>query len=295
MSRGISSARVMSGFVMSGLFGAILASMIPAMPAAATEPVDLELVIATDVSRSIDEDEAQLQRRGIAAAFRSKVIIRAIQSGFLRRITVAYIDYSSALFNKVVVDWRILADRNSAEAFADTLLRAPLTFGRRTSISDGIALAARMIESNDIEGTRRVIDVSGDGPNNFGALVNRVRDEAIARRITINGLPIINKTDRFNSRYFLPDLDDYYRGCVIGGPGAFLVAARNFKDFARAIRRKLILEIAGLTPKTRIADRGLLIRASTHSPLRARRSGYVYKKGCDIGERMRGGYWGDEP
>ena len=144
MSRGISSARVMSGFVMSGLFGAILASMIPAMPAAATEPVDLELVIATDVSRSIDEDEAQLQRRGIAAAFRSKVIIRAIQSGFLRRITVAYIDYSSALFNKVVVDWRILADRRDGLS-GPLPVMAPL-MGRSAAasiIAEPVAILAR--------------------------------------------------------------------------------------------------------------------------------------------------------
>jgi hypothetical protein len=295
MRSGYSSAgsarRVISGL----LGGAILNLVMFATPAAAIEPVDLELVIATDVSRSIDEEEAQLQRRGIAAAFRSHDIIRAIQSGFLRRIAVAYIDYSSAMFNKVVVDWRILADRNSAEAFAETLLKAPLTFGRRTSISDGIEFAARMIDTNNMEGTRRVIDVSGDGPNNFGRLVHHVRDDAVARRITINGLPIINKTDQFNSRYYLPDLDDYYRGCVIGGPGAFLVAATDFKDFARAIRRKLILEIAGRRPEIRRAGGGLLIRASAHSRRRAPRSGYVYKKGCDIGERMRDGYWGDEP
>ncbi|MHA1109352.1 MAG: DUF1194 domain-containing protein, partial [Alphaproteobacteria bacterium] len=119
--------------------------------------------------------------------------------------------------------------------------------------------------------------------NNWGGLVDQVRDATIAKRITINGLPILNEADRFSSRYYLPDLDDYYRGCVIGGPGAFLVVARDFKDFARAIRRKLILEIASLS------NRPLLVRAAASA-----RRGYVYKKGCDIGERMRGRDWGDD-
>jgi len=256
------------------------------MPAAAT-PVDLELVIATDVSYSIDEGEARLQRQGIAQAFRSEQVIRAIRSGFLRRIGVAYVDYSSRAFNRVVIDWRVIDGRASAEAFAADLLKSSLTTGRRTSISDAVEFAAEMIETNDLEGTRRVIDVSGDGPNNFGRLVDDVRDATIARRITINGLPIMNQNDAFASRYYLADLDLYYRGCVIGGPGAFLVVANNFTDYARAIRRKLILEIAGLTPTPERAPRALVIKASSHARLRPSPGGYVYPKGCDIGERMR--------
>lgn len=268
-------------------FVAGLMLYIPARPAPAAEPVDLELVIATDVSRSIDHEEALLQRQGIATAFRSRDIIQAIQSGFLRRIAVAYIDYSSQAYNQVIVDWRVIRDRQSAEAFADTLLKAPLSFGLRTSISDAIELGARMIETNGFEGTRRVIDVSGDGPNNFGRLVDDVRDAAIARRITINGLPIMNQNDAFASRYYLADLDLYYRGCVIGGPGAFLVVANNFTDYARAIRRKLILEIAGLAPPPYGHPRAMAIKASSHARLRPSPGGYVYPKGCDIGERMR--------
>ena len=283
-----------SGWMIATLLGGAILGLAPwPSPAAATEPVDLELVIATDVSQSIDDEEALLQREGIAAAFRSKHVIQAIRSGFLRRIAVAYIDYSSAYFNKIVVDWRIVRDRKSAEAFADALLKAPLTVGRRTSISDAIELATTMIETNDFDGTRRVIDVSGDGPNNFGRLVDRVRDATIAKRITINGLPIVNDRGQFNSRYYLPDLDEYYRGCVIGGAGAFIVVARDFKDFARAIRRKLILEIAAAPPEFRRARSGFILKASAHSRLRPRRSGGVYEKGCDIGERMRQGYWGD--
>lgn len=228
---------------------ALCATLLFAAPGVvAKQYVDLELVIATDVSRSIDSDEARLQRQGVAAAFRSKQVIDAIQSGVLQRIAVAYIDYSSRDWNKLLIDWRIIRDRKTAHAFADTLLSQELTFGRRTSISDALEQAADLIDGNDIEGTRRVIDVSGDGPNNFGRYVDTVRNETIAKRITINGLPIMNERNNVFSRYNLPDLDNYYRGCVIGGPGAFLVVARDFKDFARAIRKKLILEIAGGVP-----------------------------------------------
>ena len=258
--------------------GGVLAGPAFAAAARAAESVDLELVIATDVSRSIDHQEALLQREGVAAAFRNPAVIRAIGSGILGRIGVAYIDYSSRAFNKVVIDWTVVHDRASAESFAARLLAAPLTFGRRTSISDAIELAQEMIESNALEGTRRAIDVSGDGPNNHGRLVSAVRDAAIGRRIAINGLPIVNERGAFNSRFYLPDLDKYYLGCVIGGPGAFLVVANSFEDFARAIRRKLILEIAGAPPAG-------LIRAS--SP-----TGYVYPRGCDIGERMWN-FWND--
>jgi len=265
---------------------ALSAAPIPAATAAPVA-VDLELVLAADVSQSIDEEEALLQRQGVAQAFRSPEVIRAITSGFLRRIAVAYVDYSSRDFNKLVIDWRVIGDQASAEAFAAELDKAPLTFGRRTSISDGVEFAAGLIEGNDIEGTRRVIDVAGDGPNNYGRLVDDVRDATIARRITINGLPIMNKRDAWNSRYYLPDLDLYYRGCVIGGPGAFLIVANSFADFARAIRRKLILEIAGLAPRPDDAPRAVVVRAAAGPALRPSPGGYVYPKGCDVGERMR--------
>ena len=193
----------------------------------------------------------------------------------------------------MIVDWQVIHDRESAETFAFQLLKAPLSFGRRTSISDAIELASEMIETNDLEGTRRVIDISGDGPNNFGRPVDTVRDDTIARRITINGLPIVNQREAFNIGYYLPDLDLYYRGCVIGGPGAFLVVANSFVDFARAIRRKLILEIAGAVPDIDRVPTANFIRASSHAGMRPSRSRYVYPKGCDIGERMRD--YGDDP
>jgi hypothetical protein len=256
--------------------------------AAAKQAVDLELVIATDVSYSIDEAEATLQREGIAQAFRSGEVIRAIASGMLGRIGVAYIDYSSRAFNRVVVDWRVISDRASAEAFADALQKTSLTTGMQTSISDGIEQAAEMIEANDLEGTRRVIDVSGDGPNNSGHYVDDARDAIIAKRITINGLPILNPNDAWNSRYYLPDLDLYYRGCVIGGPGAFLVVANSFSDYAQAIRRKLVLEIAGIVPDGDRQAPAMLVPAASRPSVRPSPNGYTYPKGCDIGERMRG-------
>jgi len=165
---------------MRWLFTIFTAVLTMSAPASAKEYVDLELVIATDVSRSIDSDEARLQRQGVAAAFRSKQVIDAIQSGVLQRIAVAYIDYSSRDWNKLLIDWKIIRDQKSAYAFADALLKPELTFGRRTSISDALEHAVRIIDGNDIEGTRRVIDVSGDGPNNFGRFVDKVRDETIA-------------------------------------------------------------------------------------------------------------------
>jgi hypothetical protein len=244
--------------------------------------VDLELVIATDVSRSIDENEARLQREGVATALRSPYVLAAIRSGFNKKIAIAYIYYLSRDFNEIIVDWRIIKDKISADNFADTLLKHPLTFGRRTSISDALELATRMIQKNDIDGTRRTIDIAGDGPNNHGRLVENVRKEVIALGVTINGLPIINDNDGFGSRFHLPDLDKYYRGCVIGGAGAFLIIAKDFRDFARTIRRKLVFEIALATPpKARVyrtAD-----KYSEPMPT----NGFNYKKGCDIGERMR--------
>ena len=283
-------------FCGSSLVGALFLAVHLIAPATAQmkTPVDLELVMATDVSWSIDDAEAQLQRQGIADAFRSSEIVRAIRTGVLRRIAVAYMDYSSAHFNKIIIDWRIIHDQASAEKFADDLLAAPLSSGRRTSISDAVEMAAEMIVSNAIEGTRRVIDVSGDGPNNWGNQVDDVRDTTTKRRITINGLPIMNPADAFNSRYYLADLDLYYRGCVIGGPGAFYIVANSFKDYARAVRRKLVMEIAGAVPIKTNPPRALVIKAASDTTLRPSPAGYTYPKGCDIGERMRG-FISDDP
>lgn len=267
------------------------ATMSAPAPAPAIEAVDLELVIATDVSRSIDQEEARLQREGVASAFLSKDVVRAIQSGAHGRIGVAYIDWSSQPYNKVVLDWRIIHDRESAAAFANALLEAPLSYGWRTSISSAVEFGTSLFDTNYLRGTRRVIDISGDGPNNHGRLVDRVRDEVVAKGITVNGLPIMSEPGlAAHNRYYLPDLDKYYEGCVIGGAGAFYVVARDFSDFARAIKKKLILEIAGRTPGIRAFPR-LLRATATHAAADA--AGPGYHRGCDIGERMRFRNWGD--
>jgi hypothetical protein len=211
----------------------------------------LELVLATDNSQSIDRGEAALQRQGVAAAFRSPEVVRAIQSGSLGRIGVAYLDWSSAPYTRIAVNWRVIKDKASADAFADALLKAPPGSGRGTAIGEALALAAQLIETNDLEGTRRAIDVSGDGPNNTGRPVAQVRDEIVARGFVINGLPIV--TDEYGTGEwgaYYGELDKYYMNCVIGGRAAFALPAKGFQEFAVAIRRKLVLEISEALPST---------------------------------------------
>ena len=223
------------------------------------ELVDLELVIATDVSRSVNAEESMLQRDGVAQAFRSAEVIEAIERGALGKISVVYVDWSTEYITKVVVDWQIIEDRTTATRFAETLAQAPRTWGQRTSISSALILATALIETNNLEGTRRVIDISGDGPNNFGLSLAPVREETLAKGIIINGLPIIVAGAEFGGRGYFPDVDKYYQRCVIGGSGAFIVVAKGFEDFAAAIRRKLVLELSGLTPAETIGTRSLFI------------------------------------
>jgi hypothetical protein len=261
------------------------AALALASPTSAGEAVDLALVIATDTSRSIDEQEARLQREGVAAALRHPDIIAAIQSGYRRKIGIAYIDWSSSVFTTVVVNWRTVSDLASADVYARLLTEAPITLGQRTSISEGLELATKLLHDGSMDAPRRVIDISGDGPNNHGRGVEEVRAEVLARGITINGLPILNDRDQFGPGFFLPDLDDYFRGCVIGGPGAFVIVARDFVDFAQAVRRKLIFEIAGRVPPVEDRPRRIPVQGSATDTQRFG-SGFVYQRGCDIGERQ---------
>jgi hypothetical protein len=231
------------------VFALLLAALLAAAPAAAQNgrlvPVDLELILAVDVSGSIDEQEAALQRKGYVDAFRHKDVIAAIRSGMLRRIAVTFFEWAGDGWQLPVTDWTVIETEADALAFADRLAAGVPGAGPWTSISSAIDFAVPMFERNGVEGTRRVIDISGDGPNNTGRLTPEARDEAVAKGIVINGLPIMN--DRMNvSRPPMPNLDLYYRNCVIGGPGSFIVVAENFHTFAKAIRRKLVLEIANL-------------------------------------------------
>ena len=253
------------------------------------EAVDLELVIATDTSPSIDTREARLQRQGIANAFRSPEIIRAIQAGSIGKIGVAYIDWSSAPFNRLVLDWRVVKDKASADDLAATLLKVPLTYGNGTSLSGALQIAARMLETNRLEGTRRTIDISGDGPNNRGIAVIDARDDVVARGVTINGLPIV--TNEYGvgdwGAYYL-EIDKYYANCVIGGRGSFSLPARGFQDFANAVRRKLVLEISEDTPKPaaenpRIIRTAAAPRTLAPNPLRPAPTNKAPRENCVSG------------
>ncbi len=230
------------------LVGAMIACASPGASRAADVEVDLELALAIDVSGSVDEEEAALQRMGYIAAFRHPSVVEAIRHGPLGRIAVSYYEWAGFGHMKVVAPWTVIGDKASADAFATTLERAPPETARRTAIADAIDFGAASFDNNGYVARRRVIDISGDGPNNWGGSVTEARDKAVARGVTINGLPIINDRPSMFGLPPLRDLDLYYRDCVIGGPGAFYVVARDFKDFGRAVLRKLILEIADAGP-----------------------------------------------
>jgi hypothetical protein len=235
------------------LLGLALAVGGGATAAAQELPVDLELVLAVDVSGSIDAEEARQQRDGYVAAIADAAVVQAIQANFHRRIAVLYLEWASANYQRVALDWALIEDDASAKAFAGRLAAAPPRTARWTSISAAIDAAVPLFDGNGYAGDRRVIDVSGDGPNNRGRSVLAARDEAVARGIVINGLPILN--DR-RQPFDLPtpvemDLDLYYSDHVIGGPGSFVVPAKDFTDFRLAILNKLIREVAGPPPTAR--------------------------------------------
>jgi len=246
-------------------------------PAAADAdtPVDVALILAIDVSRSIDAEEGRLQRQGYVQAFRDPELIRAIGSGFIGKIAVGYFEWAGAEYAWVVVPWTLIDGEKAAHAFADALSRHNAVSERRTSISNAINFAVRWFDGNGFKGTRRVVDISGDGPNNDGELVTVARDKALAAGITINGLPITQNSRGLYSRFNIPNLDLYYRDCVIGGAGAFMEVAVDFPDFARAVRRKLILEIAGRRPR----------HADTVVPAQAGPDARVPPP-CNIGEQI---------
>jgi hypothetical protein len=217
------------------------------LPAVAADvEVDLELVLAVDVSRSMDFDEQQLQRNGYIEAFQHPEVIQAIQSGSLGRIAVTYFEWAGPGFQRPVAPWALIANAKDADDFALNLGEAPISREIGTSISSGLFFAVGRFNDNGFTSYRRAIDVSGDGPNNDGRPVELARDFVVSRGITINGLPIMLKPNLRYTPYGIPNLDIYYEDCVIGGPGAFMIAVRDPADFEAAIRRKLVMEIAGL-------------------------------------------------
>lgn len=207
--------------------------------------VDLALILAVDVSMSIDEGEAGVQRIGYIHALRDERVAEAIRSGPIGKIAVTYMEWSSIYHQRVVVPWRVISSLESARTFAAELDEAALKSGSTTSISGGIDFAVKLFEESGVEATRQVIDISGDGYSDYGRPPEEARDEAIAKGITINGLAIMNK--RADWKQAAPDdLDKYYRDNVIGGPGSFYIAVHSLNDFSQSVLQKLILEIASL-------------------------------------------------
>jgi hypothetical protein len=228
----------------------------PFASARATEPVDLLLVLAADVSRSVDGPKFQLQREGYAAALSNPRVLEAIRSGARGRIAVCFVEWSGVTAQRVVIDWSVIEDEKSAQEFGDKLVEAPRSFAERTSISGAIDFSAALFKTAPYTANRQTLDVSGDGTNNSGRDVRVARDEAVARDITINGLVILS--DRplaWNPDHTHPPggLAQYFRDNVIGGPGAFVMAAENFQSFGKALINKLIAEIALAAPERHAA------------------------------------------
>jgi hypothetical protein len=256
---------------------------------AADMKVDLELALGIDVSGSVDDEEAVLQRNGYIKAFRHPSVVDAIQHGSLGRIAVSYYEWAGFGHMKIIAPWTLIKDKETGDGFAKLLMREGPETARRTAIAAAISFGAGYFDGNGFTARRLVLDISGDGPNNWGDRVDSARDRAVARGITINGLPIVNDRPSISGRPPMKNLDLYYRDCVIGGPGAFYVVARDFKDFARAVLRKLILEIAGRQPAAPLQRRANSPRGN---PLLIHIAGKPAKAGrvappCDAGERMR--------
>ncbi|OWU84751.1 hypothetical protein ATO6_10485 [Oceanicola sp. 22II-s10i] len=209
--------------------------------------VDVELLLLVDVSRSMTPNELEIQRRGYAEALTSDAVLQVIGDGFLGHIAIAYVEWAGAWSQNVVHDWAIIGSREDAEAFAQTLTRHFSQGMRRTSISGALTTGADLFKDNGFTGLRRVIDISGDGPNNDGGPVIPARDTVLAQGITINGLPLMTQ-EGIGTQWNLPDLDQYYINCVVGGSGSFVIPVTDWAEFAGAVRKKLVLEIAGDVP-----------------------------------------------
>ena len=235
--------------------------------------VDVELILAVDISYSMDEDEQRLQRDGYVKALTSPEFLDAVKVGPSRRIAIAYVEWAGSFEQTTVLDWTLLDSPDSARAIADRIAKTPIRRAFRTSISGAIAYSAPMFDGNGYRGLRRVIDISGDGANNQGDAVTAARDRAVEQGIVINGLPLLLKRPN-PSMMDVPDLDLYYQECVIGGSGAFVIPVRDIAQFAEGIRRKLVLEVAMPAPGAPAPLRVML--ASAPAP----------RVDCTLGEKM---------
>jgi uncharacterized protein DUF1194 len=219
--------------------------------------VDVELILAVDVSYSMDMDELAIQREGYAQAIVSKEFLQALKSLPNGKIAITYFEWAASSDQKIIIPWRVIDGPETADAVSNEIMRTPVRRASRTSISGAIYFAMPLFDENPYKGLRRVIDISGDGPNNNGAPVVGAREEALSKGIVINGLPIMVKEPSY-STMDIDNLDWYYEDCVIGGPGSFVVSIKDRDKFKEAIRTKLLLEVAGRTPERRtvpVADK----------------------------------------
>ena len=241
----------------------------------ANPSVDVELVLAVDVSYSMDMDELAIQREGYAQAIISKEFLQALKTGPHGKISVTYFEWAASSDQKIIIPWRVIDGPETADAVANEIMKTPIRRASRTSISGAINFAMPLFDENPHRGLRRVIDISGDGPNNNGAPVVTARDAALEKGIIINGLPIMVKEPSY-STMDIDNLDFYYEACVIGGPGSFVVTIKDREKFKEAIRTKLLLEVAGRTPERWI------VPAADKEP----------RINCLIGEKIWQDRWG---
>ena len=241
----------------------------------AASEVDVALILAVDVSYSMDMDELAIQREGYAQAIVSPDFLQALKTGPNGKVAVTYFEWAAANDQKIIIPWRVIDGPESADAVANEIMKTPVRRASRTSISGAIHFAMPLFEDSPYRGLRNVIDISGDGPNNNGLPVTAARDAALAKGIVINGLPIMVKQPSY-STMDITDLDVYYEDCVIGGPGSFVVAIKGREKFKEAIRTKLVLEVAGRTPERRV------VPVSSKEP----------RVSCLIGERIWQQRWG---
>ena len=242
--------------------------------------VDVELVLAVDVSYSMDMDELAIQREGYAQAIVSREFLQALKALKYGKVSVTYFEWAASSDQKIIIPWRVIDGPETADAVAEEILKTPIRRASRTSISGAIYFAMPLFDENPYRGLRRVIDISGDGANNDGSPVTGARDIALSKGITINGLPIMVKEPSY-STMDIENLDFYYEDCVIGGPGAFVVSIKDRDKFKEAIRTKLLLEVAGRTPErpvVPVAEKSVAEREPRVS--------------CLIGEKIWSDRWG---
>jgi Protein of unknown function (DUF1194) len=275
----VSIGAVLAASLMAGGDVAVIAAPGPqvAQQRAETDAnaVDVQLVLAVDVSYSMDMDELAIQREGYAQALVSKDFLQALKTGPNGKVAVTYFEWAASSDQKIIIPWRVIDGPESADAVAAEILKTPIRRASRTSISGAIYFAMPLFDDSPYKGLRRVIDISGDGPNNNGGPITIARDEALSKGIIINGLPIMVKEPSY-STMDIDNLDFYYEDCVIGGPGSFVVSIKDREKFKEAIRTKLLLEVAGRTPeKVPVAEKEKEPRVS-----------------CMIGEKIWQDRWG---